>query len=129
MTGEAVEAQRIGPPSGGDWGQLVGQLAGRAAGFGPTLVDAAELARLRAAAGTLERLAADLSGLARQVAAADGVAWRSVAAQAFRDRLAEQVASLHGTAAGVQQAAAAVARHAAALAATGGAPRASRRTG
>jgi hypothetical protein len=96
MTGEVVEAQRIGPLTSG--------------------VDVADLARLRAAVGTLERLATDLSGLARQVAAADGVAWRSVAAQAFRDRLADQVAGLHGTAAGVREAAAAVARHAAALA-------------
>lgn len=72
-------------------------------------------APVQAASRSLDQLAAELRALGARVAAADGVPWRSPAADAFRQRLADQVAGLERTAAEVAAAADAVGRHAVAL--------------
>ena len=63
----------------------------------------------------VRKLSDDVRALADRTAASGDVRWRSTAAEAFRRRLAEEVARVRSTAAALDEGAAALRRHALAL--------------
>lgn len=89
-----------------------GELAGRLArSVGAELGSGAA----RELAATVRVAADDVRGLAAQAESAAAEGWRSTSAEAFRERLAEEVASVRLAALRLDDAAAAVSAHAAAV--------------
>ena len=72
-------------------------------------------ARVRGLAGLVEAAAAGVRDAAARLAGASGGSWSSVAAQEFRARLVTERGRVAGAAAGLDAAAEALRRHAAAL--------------